>query len=155
MCYLAVCGIGHAPHCGYYRERSWVLIGSWLPGDWVIQEGAVTAAGGHEAELQGCWGRFRREIHPFTNDCTTDFHNVLNTTKQSVYHLIRVFFTGADIQYWVRGHQYIIYTPWANDEPEHGLFIWRLRLPCASSFKTVSSTGNYHNSIDVIPHVMG
>lgn len=36
MCYLAVCGIGHAPHCGYYRERSCVLIGAWLPGDWVI-----------------------------------------------------------------------------------------------------------------------
>lgn len=51
MQYLAVCGIGHAPHCGYYRERSWVLIGAWLPGDWVIQEGTVTAAGGYEAEL--------------------------------------------------------------------------------------------------------
>lgn len=36
MCYLAVCGIGHTPHCGYYRERSCVLIGAWLPGDWVI-----------------------------------------------------------------------------------------------------------------------
>jgi len=42
--YLAVRGIGHAPHCGDDREGSWVLIGSWLPGNWVIQEGAVAAA---------------------------------------------------------------------------------------------------------------
>lgn len=51
VCYLAVCGIGHAPHCGYNGERSRGLIGALLPGHRVIQEGAVTAADGEEAEL--------------------------------------------------------------------------------------------------------
>lgn len=82
MCYLIVCVIGHTPHSGYYRERSCVLIGAWLPGDWLIYEGAANAAGGYEYESLGQLWRFSRGRESFHLDinnikCQNIRHNFI------------------------------------------------------------------------------